>query len=407
MSGRRTIIRNQISDEITHQGSVAAHQPLAPIRSRTAAHAKGRIKSSTIAVYASVFVLMIVLISVGYRSPQEVSGLANAAPATSLAPSADTQTKTVDDVIASNIAADVATATNLSVAPSVMSLAISTQIESELPNTGDSSISKPQIIELSSAGRKITTYTVVAGDTVDSVAKKFNLSVSTVKWSNDLTYNTLQAGASIDILPRDGIVYVVKSGDTIASIADKYKSDASTITTYNDLEISGVTPGLKIIVPNGQLPVTERPGYVSQPSFNYSYAGYNRGYGNAFIGQTWRIKMGTPMYKVNNYAPGNCTAYAYDRRVELGLPIGPSWGNANTWDDSAGRFGLSVSNTPSKGAIIQNEGAYGHVGIVEEILPNGDLRLSEMNAYVSGGGFNIVSGRILPAVNVPNYAYIR
>ena len=44
---------------------------------------------------------------------------------------------------------------------------------------------------------------------------------------------------------------------------------------------------------------------------------------------------------------------------------------------------------------------------VEEILPNGDLRLSEMNAYVSGGGFNIVSGRTLPASQVSNFAYIQ
>lgn len=377
MSGRRTIIRNQISDEITHQGSVAAHQPLAPIRSRTAAHAKGRIKSSTIAVYASVFVLMIVLISVGYRSPQEVSGLANAAPATSLAPSADTQTKTVDDVIASNIAADVATATNLSVAPSVMSLAISTQIESELPNTGDSSISKPQIIELSSAGRKITTYTVVAGDTVDSVAKKFNLSVSTVKWSNDLTYNTLQAGASIDILPRDGIVYVVKSGDTIASIADKYKSDASTITTYNDLEISGVTTGLKIIVPNGQLPVTAG-----------SYAN-NRA---ASAG--------------NRYAIGNCTWYAYERRAELGRTVGSFWGNAKTWDDSAIAAGYLVNRVPAVGAVLIDEaGFYGHNAIVEKLLADGSIIISEMNnsAY---GGFNVINDRKISAGQAQLYKYV-
>lgn len=398
MSGRRTIIRNQISDEITHQGSVAAHQPLAPIRSRTAAHAKGRIKSSTIAVYASVFVLMIVLISVGYRSPQEVSGLANAAPATSLAPSADTQTKTVDDVIASNIAADVATATNLSVAPSVMSLAISTQIESELPNTGDSSISKPQIIELSSAGRKITTYTVVAGDTVDRVAKKFNLSVSTVKWSNDLTYNTLQAGASIDILPRDGIVYVVKSGDTIASIADKYKSDASTITTYNDLEISGVTTGLKIIVPNGQLPVTERPGYSAPIA--YVARSSSGGSSSGSYANNRAASAG------NRYAIGNCTWYAYERRAELGRTVGSFWGNAKTWDDSAIAAGYLVNRVPAVGAVLIDEaGFYGHNAIVEKLLADGSIIISEMNnsAY---GGFNVINDRKISAGQAQLYKYV-
>jgi LysM repeat protein len=167
---------------------------------------------------------------------------------------ADTAPKAVNDVVASNIAASVATATNLSVAPSVTSLAISTQIESELPSTDDSSISKPQIIQVSSASRKITNYTVAAGDTTDSIAAKFGISKTTLKWANNLSTDNLTVGMNLDILPRDGIAYTVKSGDTPQSIADKYKSDAPTIITFNDLEISGLTPGLKIIVPNGQLP---------------------------------------------------------------------------------------------------------------------------------------------------------
>ena len=393
MSGRRTIIRNQISDEITHQGSVAAQKPQTHIRPRAAAHAKGRIKSSTIAVYTSVFVLLIVLIAVGYRSPQEVSGLANAAPVTSSTPSADTQTKTVDNVVASSIAANVASATNLSVAPSVMTLAISTQIESALPSTGNSSISKPQIIELSSAGRKITSYTVAPGDTVDSVAAKFNITATTLKWANDLTSNTLQAGSSIDILPRDGITYVVESGDTVASIAEKYKSNASTITTYNDLEISGVSDGLKIIIPNGELPTTERPGYIAPVVYatsasSGSYAGYRAG------------SVG------NRYAFGNCTWYAYERRAELGRTVGSFWGNAKTWDDSAIAAGYLVNRTPAFGAVLIDEaGFYGHNAIVEKVNADGSIIISEMNnsAY---GGFNIINQRAISAGQAQLYRYI-
>jgi hypothetical protein len=75
-----------------------------------------------------------------------VSGVANTAPLTSASATKVNNTPTaVNDVVASNIAASVATATNLSVAPSVTSLAISTQIQSELPNSDNSSISKPQL----------------------------------------------------------------------------------------------------------------------------------------------------------------------------------------------------------------------------------------------------------------------
>ena len=59
-------------------------------------------------------------------------------------------------------------------------------------------------------------------------------------------------------------------------------------------------------------------------------------------------------------------------------------------------LGLALSATTSDG----------HVAIVEQILPNGDIQLSEMNASVAGGGYNIVSGRIVPAANVHQYVYI-
>ena len=389
MSGRRTRIRNQISGN-TAQGSVAASKPQTIVRPRLA-KAKGRIKSSTIAVYASVFVLLVVLISIGYRAPQEVSGVANAA-SLATTPTPDKQTTAVNDVVASNIAANVASATNLSVAPSVASLAISTQIQSELPSANDSSISKPSIIQISSASRKITNYVVVAGDTTDSIAAKFGITKTTLKWANNLTSDNLTVGITLDILPRDGIAYTVKAGDTAQSIADKYKSDASTITTYNDLEISGLTPGLKIIVLNGQLPNTEQPGYLAPIVYSYApsssaYAGYRAG------------SVG------NRYAYGNCTWYAYERRAAMGMPVGSFWGNGGSWAYSGRAAGYAVNNVPSYGAILVEGGSPGHVAVVESVEDDGTIVVSEMNnsAY---GGFNIINNRTISAGQASVYQYI-
>ncbi|MDB5179389.1 MAG: hypothetical protein JWN12_21 [Candidatus Saccharibacteria bacterium] len=388
MSGRRTIIRNQISGN-TAQGSVAAAKPQTLVRPRLA-KAKGRIKSSTIAVYASVFVLLVVLIAIGYRSPQQVSGVANAAPLTATTPTSTNTPTAVNDVIASNIAANVATATNLSVAPSVTSLAISTQIESELPSSNDSSISKPQIIQVSSASRKITNYTVAAGDTTDSIAAKFGITKQTLKWANNLNTDNLTVGLSLDILPRDGIAYTVKAGDTAQSIADKYKSDASLITTYNDLEISGLTTGLKIIVPNGVLPGNEQPGYVT-PVLTYSSGSYYAGYRAGSVG--------------NRYAYGNCTWYAYERRAAMGMPVGSFWGNGGSWAYSARAAGYVVNNVPSYGAVLVEAGSPGHVAVVESVADDGTIVVSEMNnaAY---GGFNIINNRMISAGQATLYQYI-
>lgn len=293
----------------------------------------------------------------------------------------------VNDVVATNIAASVANATNLSVAPSVTSLAISTEIESTLPSSGDSSISKPSIIQVSSASRNIASYTVQAGDTTDSLAAKFGVSKDTIKWANDLVSDSLTVGQGLQILPRTGVVYTIKSGDTIQSIAEKYKSDVATITTYNDLEISGATPGLKIIIPNGDLPTTERPGYTAPVARSSYYAGFRAG------------SVG------NRYAFGNCTWYAYERRAAIGKAVGSFWGNGGYWGYSAAASGYRVDNTPEAGAVLVERGSPGHVGVVESVSDDGTLVISEMNnsAY---GGFNIINNRTISAGQAGLYTYI-
>lgn len=369
---------------------------------------KGRIKSSTVAIYASIFVLLVSVVAVGYRAPEQTAsaGVASVASTTTTTTTSSDQPAqmSVNDVVATDIAASVAQTTSLAVAANVAERAVSTRAQSEFQNTSSdsSAISKPAIIELSSASRNITTYAAQAGDTVQSVATKYGLSADTIKWANNLTSDAIAAGSNLQILPTDGIVYTVKDGDTIEKIAEKYKGDVSLITTYNDLEINGVSTGLKIIVPNGVLPTEERPGYVAPVTTTTTTATLITGYSSGFSGgKTWFISRG--IGAAGGYAYGNCTSYAYWRREQLGRPIGTMWGNAGTWASRAASAGYTVNRTPAAGAVIQD---WGHVAIVEAVLPNGDLQLSEMNASVAGGGYNIVSGRILPAGRVGQYYYI-
>lgn len=397
--GRRTIIRNQITRGLaSQQGSVAESQrrPAATKRS-----SKNRIKLSTVAIYASVFVLLVTMIGVGYQAPQDASTVANAATPVSATQKTDnSETTAVNEVVASTIAASVANATNLSVAPSVSSLAISTKIESELPTTDDASITKPQILQVESERRDVITHKVETGDTVDSVAREYGISKDTVKWANDLTSDNLTVGSTLDILPRTGVLHTVASGDTVASIAEKYKADASIVTSFNDLEIAGVSNGQKIVVPGGVLPTTERPGYVA-PVTTPSYSTGSVASSSNYYSSSYRSgSVG------NRYAYGNCTWYAYERRAAIGRPVGSFWGNANTWAYAASSQGYSVSNSPSVGAVLVDQaGYYGHVGVVEQVLANGDIVISEMNnaAY---GGFNIVNNRTISAGQAGLYRYI-
>lgn len=297
-------------------------------------------------------------------------------------------------MVASNIAANVASATNLSVAPSVASLAISTQIESTLPATDDSTINKPQIIEVGTNARQgVVTHTVKAGDTVPSLAEKYGISSNTIKWANDLTTDGLTVGTKLKILPQNGVLHKVSGGDTVTSIASKYKANASLITTFNNLEITGLTSGKTIVVPGGVLPTAERPGYVAPTTSSVVRTSYASSFASGSVG--------------NRYALGNCTWYAYERRAQMGKPVGSFWGNANTWASAAGSLGYSVNNRPSVGAVLVDTAAgyFGHVGVVESVLSNGDIVITEMNnaAY---GGFNIVNDRTISAGQAGLYLYV-
>ena len=67
----------------------------------------------------------------------------------------------------------------------------------------------------------------------------------------------------------DGVVYTVKSGDTAQSLAEKYKTSAERIVLYNDIEENtGLNVGTRVVLPGGELPETERPGYVAPRPHN-------------------------------------------------------------------------------------------------------------------------------------------
>lgn len=103
---------------------------------------------------------------------------------------------------------------------------------------------------------KIEYYPVKSGDTLASIAQKFDISIDTVKWANDLKSDTIKSGQALKIPPVTGIVHTVKSGDTIYSIAKKYKTNAQTIVNFPfndfaDLDTFSLTVGQTLYVPDG------------------------------------------------------------------------------------------------------------------------------------------------------------
>ncbi|MDR0804774.1 MAG: SH3 domain-containing protein [Oscillospiraceae bacterium] len=88
-------------------------------------------------------------------------------------------------------------------------------------------------------------------------------------------------------------------------------------------------------------------------------------------------------YTKNNYGLPNCTCYAYGRTYELlgEKPKGLTYGNADYW--FGGKDGYPRGQVPVLGAIACWDGGdgvggnAGHVAIVEDVLPNGSVVISE------------------------------
>lgn len=103
--------------------------------------------------------------------------------------------------------------------------------------------------------REVTNYLVQEGDTLVKIADKFNISLNTIIWANNLKSGSLiKPGQELVILPVSGIRHIIKSGDTITNIAKKYQVSPETILAFNNLNNEDIlVSGDELIVPGGKL----------------------------------------------------------------------------------------------------------------------------------------------------------
>jgi murein DD-endopeptidase MepM/ murein hydrolase activator NlpD len=115
-------------------------------------------------------------------------------------------------------------------------------------------------IEHSSPDGTISTYTVKNGDSFSTIAAANGISVNTVLWANNLTSkSTLKPGQSLVILPVTGIEHTVLKGETVASLAKKYGGEVQDILSYNGLDDGDpLVAGSTVIIPGG-VPVVSAP----------------------------------------------------------------------------------------------------------------------------------------------------
>ena len=92
-------------------------------------------------------------------------------------------------------------------------------------------------------------YRVVSGDTLYSIANRYGVSVDELKRINNLSNNNLSVSQVIKVPILNTIVYTVKSGDTLYSIARQYNINPNDIMSFNNLTSNLLSIGQVLNIP--------------------------------------------------------------------------------------------------------------------------------------------------------------
>ena len=123
-------------------------------------------------------------------------------------------------------------------------------------NLTNNALSIGQVLKIPSSSKEenttVTNYIVKSGDSLYSIAKKYNTSIDKIKQLNNLNSNLLSIGQTLKIPNSNNttdLTYKVVSGDSLYSIAKKYNTTVDKIKTNNNLNSNLLSIGQTLKIP--------------------------------------------------------------------------------------------------------------------------------------------------------------
>lgn len=100
--------------------------------------------------------------------------------------------------------------------------------------------------------KNISTHKVVAGDTLINISKRYNIAIADLITLNNITSNRIHSGQILQVkaIPNHkkvirNVSYTVKKGDTLNTIANKFNINVNDIRKWNR-NTRTITPGQKL-----------------------------------------------------------------------------------------------------------------------------------------------------------------
>jgi LysM repeat protein len=202
----------------------------------------------------------------------------------------------------------------------------------------------------------IVTYTVEKGDTVSGLAKQYGVKQTTIIWANAALQRDpelLSIGQELLIPPIDCVVHTIVAGDTLSGIAKKYGADQNDILYcyFNDVDDPDMLSiGDRLLVPGGKPPALQPSRFIPATSAKRP-DGAPAGSGNL----VWPVRGSI----TQRFKPGH-------RAIDIGGPVGKAVVAVDTgyvikagWDNSG--YGNAVLIDHGNGMVT----LYAHLDTLE------------------------------------------